>query len=449
MTKDGTDPLLSADENCADIVEPPTEAEMDHAITGNMANLMIVMKAVKRFKNATRRRHGRVVEGLFGKDSRIVSPPHEMRHSKSHGPSFRRPFEKFLATQGLHRDYSTDDEVMRDMRSVELADAPEIDVYTDYDTITQAIDVSEAVRKQQLETPRHSPQLSGDNLAPETPTRRALGVDETAKGHARDPLQDIVYVNVGPDPQADPADRPDDADRHLVSESPAPVDMDIYEAAYKAEMARILARRGVDQPSMYMTRLIDHRDEIRLHATIKDAGKWAARSAVKKWDELYARGGERGRDLLTGVHGASDYAARVAAHTVAQHLSPSGDPPAPPADPAAPPSPRPAYKIASDKLAQWSVDRTGFSPTDSLASLVDRARAVAVSSSLVAPAPAPGLHLHRGSLRPPPPDRASSSSSSSSSRPQARDASLACPPPPPPRPPRVEPPAEPGPGRSP
>ena len=75
----------------------------------------------------------------------------------SHGLSFRRPFEKFLAMQGLHCDYSTDDEVMRDLRSVELADAPEIDVYTDYDTITQAIDVSEAVRKQQLETPSHSP----------------------------------------------------------------------------------------------------------------------------------------------------------------------------------------------------------------------------------------------------------------------------------------------------
>lgn len=44
MTRNGEDPLLSEEENCADIIEPPTQTEMNHAITGNMGNLMIVVR---------------------------------------------------------------------------------------------------------------------------------------------------------------------------------------------------------------------------------------------------------------------------------------------------------------------------------------------------------------------------------------------------------------------
>ena len=43
MTKRGTDPLLSEEENTSDLVEPPTEAEMNAAITGNMRNLLTVV----------------------------------------------------------------------------------------------------------------------------------------------------------------------------------------------------------------------------------------------------------------------------------------------------------------------------------------------------------------------------------------------------------------------
>lgn len=43
VTKRGTDPLLSEAENTAELVEPPTDAEMETAITGNVANLMTVV----------------------------------------------------------------------------------------------------------------------------------------------------------------------------------------------------------------------------------------------------------------------------------------------------------------------------------------------------------------------------------------------------------------------
>ena len=43
MTRRGADPLLSAEENTADLVEPPTEEEMNSAITGNLSNLIVVV----------------------------------------------------------------------------------------------------------------------------------------------------------------------------------------------------------------------------------------------------------------------------------------------------------------------------------------------------------------------------------------------------------------------
>ena len=46
MTKDGKDPLLSAEENTANLVEPPTQEEKDHAITGNLSNILVLVSAM-------------------------------------------------------------------------------------------------------------------------------------------------------------------------------------------------------------------------------------------------------------------------------------------------------------------------------------------------------------------------------------------------------------------
>jgi [calcium/calmodulin-dependent protein kinase] kinase len=44
VTNNGIDPLLSAEENTAELVEPPTEEEMKHAITGSLSNLIVVVR---------------------------------------------------------------------------------------------------------------------------------------------------------------------------------------------------------------------------------------------------------------------------------------------------------------------------------------------------------------------------------------------------------------------
>ncbi|RDA86725.1 hypothetical protein CP532_4209, partial [Ophiocordyceps camponoti-leonardi (nom. inval.)] len=50
VTKNGTDPLLSAEENCAHQVEPPNELELNRAITRKMNHLLCVVKAIRKFK---------------------------------------------------------------------------------------------------------------------------------------------------------------------------------------------------------------------------------------------------------------------------------------------------------------------------------------------------------------------------------------------------------------
>jgi len=45
VTVNGTNPLLSEEENTAQLIEPPTEEEMNMAITGNFGRLMTVVSA--------------------------------------------------------------------------------------------------------------------------------------------------------------------------------------------------------------------------------------------------------------------------------------------------------------------------------------------------------------------------------------------------------------------
>ncbi|KAL2270376.1 hypothetical protein VTJ83DRAFT_2560 [Remersonia thermophila] len=55
VTRGGTDPLLSAEENCTDLVEP-NPLEVNHAFTRKMTNLICVMKAISKFKSLLGRR---------------------------------------------------------------------------------------------------------------------------------------------------------------------------------------------------------------------------------------------------------------------------------------------------------------------------------------------------------------------------------------------------------
>lgn len=44
VTKGGTEPLISAEDNTANWIEPPTEEETNDAITGKFSNMLIIVR---------------------------------------------------------------------------------------------------------------------------------------------------------------------------------------------------------------------------------------------------------------------------------------------------------------------------------------------------------------------------------------------------------------------
>ncbi|GME29025.1 Calcium/calmodulin-dependent protein kinase kinase 1 [Neofusicoccum parvum] len=99
VTRRGTDCLLPKEENIAAIIEPPTEEEVNAAITGNMGHLITVLLFKKRPD---------LMQGIFG--HRMVQPPHSMRpysgfgRTRSEAADNRQCVEGALTTEGVHRD---------------------------------------------------------------------------------------------------------------------------------------------------------------------------------------------------------------------------------------------------------------------------------------------------------------------------------------------------------
>lgn len=246
VTRNGTDPLLSAEENCATLVEPPTEAEMNDAITGNMSHLMVVMKAVKRFKRLVRRKRPEILDSIFGRESRFSQPPHSVHSSSSRSvdTSNRKPVESALAVEGVHRNF--DEDLSGRTRDAGLSD-----------------DRSPSLERKEGES--ESSPLDDDPESPELSLRQksnTFPLDERAKGQAHDPLEDRLFLHIGSDPDT----TPEDHEYPYVSESPGGVSEDIYEAAYQEEMKRILERKGT--ADLVLTRRVEHIERLRRHPNV-------------------------------------------------------------------------------------------------------------------------------------------------------------------------------------
>lgn len=262
MTRNGTDPMMPADVNCATLVEPPTDAEMEEAITGNMVHLMTVMKAVKRFKKLIYRKRPQFMEGLFGRESRLSAPPSNLsRETQSADASDRRPVESALATEGVHRDM--DDQILKgaDMRRLELEETS---------TMPSSTDSTGGTEGRSLAPESHRPSIAQPLSADEDTLARpflnhkssTFPLDDRGKGHAHDPLEDQIYLRIG----AGGSDGNDDDDNFLVCESPGGTDEDIYEAAYQEELNRIIQDR--DNAGLVLTRRVEHIERLRRHPNV-------------------------------------------------------------------------------------------------------------------------------------------------------------------------------------
>lgn len=89
------------------------------------------------------------------------------------------------------------------------------------------------------------------------------------KGHAHDPLEDTLFLNIGT------GEETATEDTFFVSESPSNVDINVYETAYEEEVQRIIAQRK-DQhrsPTLYLTRRVEDIKRIRDSDCVFDEGK--------------------------------------------------------------------------------------------------------------------------------------------------------------------------------
>lgn len=271
VTQDGKDPLLSAEENCADLVEPPTEKEMNHAITNNMGNLLVVMRAVKRFKRLVSRKRPHLMDSFFGRESRIVHPPLSTRAqsdisaSRSVDAHDRRPLEQAITREGVHRTIPINDELEK--------------LPAGMDRICKVSSHPEGEGGPAVIYPSKS-QVARDIRGAEFPS------DETAKGHARDPLKDTLYLDIGVNPDA--PDGHGDPEHPILSESPSGVETSIYEQAYKDELDRVLQQRG-HEASMYLNRRVEHRDDLRSYTSILDQPKEAVSKAASMLGGLISK----------------------------------------------------------------------------------------------------------------------------------------------------------------
>ncbi|KAE9970023.1 hypothetical protein BLS_005105 [Venturia inaequalis] len=235
VTKGGTDPLLSKEENTAHLIEPPTEEELDNAITGNMGHLMVVvsfgMKAVKRFKQLLVRKRPELMEGIFGRASRFVQPPlsmNPMHRTKSDNTANRIHTEQALTVEGVHRD---------------------IPIAEDLGRLPKGVDAE-----------KESSQLMDFDQQPSSPGEQKLERVESGRGHAHDPLEDTLLLGIGAggDNMALGA-----GEFGAVSESPSAVEGNIYEMAYQEELERIVARQESRKPTIYLTRRVENSKTVR------------------------------------------------------------------------------------------------------------------------------------------------------------------------------------------
>ncbi|KAH9860172.1 hypothetical protein IAQ61_011956 [Plenodomus lingam] len=288
VTRQGTDPLLPKSENVSSIIEPPTDEEVNAAITGNMGHLVTVVRAVKRFKQLLFRRRPERIESILGSASRIVQPPLSMRpsmmrKSKSQDTHDRRPVESALSTEGVHHEVKVDDKGRKLLHHMNdktfsksnsrqgpsftrpsaknpTASSPSIQIPTtpkEGKVVHENMSIRPAITQ---------PSMSG--TAPSSTPTTPIG-----KGQAHDPLEDTLFLNIGTGEDC----VPESEETFIVSESPSNVDMNVYETAYEEEVQRIIAQRK-DQfanrrPTLYLTRRVEDVKSIRDSDCVFDEGQ--------------------------------------------------------------------------------------------------------------------------------------------------------------------------------
>jgi [calcium/calmodulin-dependent protein kinase] kinase len=197
--------------------------------------------------------------------------PSGLRKSKSQDTDNRRPIEGALTTEGVHREIEIDEADHRVPRTLD-------EMAYSKPGIRSALSGTRSPKRTATSSgsPLSPQPISGmdakiihESMSYRPATTKPIAVPITApssvpttplgKGHAHDPLQDTLYLNIGTGDDYVP---PAGDTACIVSESPGAVDIDVYETAYREEVDRIVKRRESTtpgrRPTLYLTRRVEN-----------------------------------------------------------------------------------------------------------------------------------------------------------------------------------------------
>ena len=222
------------------------------------------MKAVKKFKNVISHKRPSGIEGILGKDTRMVQPPLSMdrpekpplyHKSRSVDVHDRRPFEQALVAEGVHRDVE-----VASLASAEKEVPDREDTAVTYSPTTPTKRPSDhdhgSSPSGHISSPKRDLHAHPQDHRPVHAATAPIPFDHHGKGQAHDPLSDHLYLALGPGGSSAPPSPP------AVSESPPAADTNIYETAYHLELERIRAEQG-RSATLFLNRRVEGREDYR------------------------------------------------------------------------------------------------------------------------------------------------------------------------------------------
>jgi len=234
------------------------------------------VKAVGKFKALTAGKRPPVMSSILGDNDqgRFSLPPAQlsknhsttpgMERSKSLNADDRKATETALVAEGVHRDlvakYTSEDQPQGNKRKpLNKLAMPAIRAESDEEDNVALARLAITLDK-----------MTGEaNLPPfRSSVSHARTTDDIGRrGHARDPLEEQLYLRIGPSTFSGHSISENESDSfgddiYMVSESPGAADVDIYETAYRDEIERILAQAQQQEevePQVYLTRRVDEK----------------------------------------------------------------------------------------------------------------------------------------------------------------------------------------------
>jgi calcium/calmodulin-dependent protein kinase kinase 2 len=283
------------------------------------------MKAATKFKKLIAKRRPGIMESILGgsEPPHLVEPPlpmanhpHLAHKSKSVETYDRRPVERILVSEGVHREVDVNN--LNKAYSPRKID-PELHVSTKSLDSRLKENSYGSTKEGQEEPPNRDVTASPDSMLPLSHSTTLHSPhsweQEGNRGHAHNPLEEQLYLHIGASSMADASNQEDDEDfsndqNMVVSESPGAAEGNIYETAYREEIERIRSKSGHDT-TVYLTRRVEGKE------AVKDMGKLlggllAGKTAQTGKDES-SESENSGKDKSLPVKGFSDVVGKVAA----------------------------------------------------------------------------------------------------------------------------------------